>query len=976
MQPYRKYQKTNEDSLQATEDRLNQNRQEANTDRARRDLSVVQIPAEEVSPETKAFLQAVNNLNNPFDIIPLMRSSYQKDGKDFNIIYKTIAEKSNQLRQTTFNTAHTLIDALQYRHLGCRLTQRPVDVLNNAYYSVAMDPSIPLDDRLTFMSKLTDTAKAIGALKHCLKTRGAVTQDQKRLYQTAAQALAKIAQKTQDIFERFQIESIAHQLIEEIFNTHTEQDNIDSLLCFIQHIKVDSTRLEYYNRVAAMPELPIDYFLEVIGLAKKSLNIRIEEDHTQSTLHQIDQLCLDRFANTPKDTCLVAIPNNKLILEQVSCSTQRDEFLISQAKRDDFPLLYRLHLVFFTGNEYTHETISTHIVESATVNTDAIEEAIVEINEQNENGTLQLARDNWDNQFIALAKNPDLSTRARLNAIDLIIELEELVDLFGALQLDSRLNKDSAYYSFLLDRGHGRIIQKFLMQEPDVDSLESFNDLYTQKLCAIQCAKDFYNAAISKTETAIAQTAQDKDLELELLESQKKGNIQNLELIMKLEDDIQQTYPLYKIVLEKSQQVYTIQDAIQELKLDHNQYLNPVAYTLPTVLSPVKLEGFDRLDFNFLLHKIRYFAETTQPTPHQTLEYTESDCEWMAILNNPDTPVIKDFLNAPLSSSNTYVLQLKTILSKIDENFKAAQYEKAFAILNDLIFNSATCYGGQLQAIENSYLKVMSQGDLTPKKPEEFAKNIVLNSLYTIRLNWVLENIVEDTEDGKYVNYTPIDDDGCFIADGPFMDELEHLLDKTHLASLYDCTLEGLARYRFLKNRHKAAHDFGRTHIGLDILGIAGKELGLRSAQSYPTYDLNIEAESWFLKNSVSDKANLVKAFVKSYTLNNIWQALADLIWEKTAESSKLEMQIYKDEAFTQAISSDDGLFISKEDPLGNGACRFLKALGLEAQNCCYQGLFYYKFDGEKEAYETKINIGFHKQGIQAILSKLGMLPE
>lgn len=975
MEPFKKYQKTSEEDLKATASRLTQQHSGSKgfSDASRASPAIVQIPSGNLSEDTKEFLGKISALGNFWDTVHLIKTEYKGDGTDFNLFYKAIAEKIDDSKGAV--TAADVIENIEYRKIENRMQKTPEDIINNAYYSIAMDASIEAKDRLRLALVITDTAKKMAGLKSILKVLQTKTKEERKIYIYILNQLFKIAQEAENDFETLGLRFIADNLARRIFERDSIDDDRSSLLSLVSHLIPSSEKLSYYYRIAQMQDTSLHFFLEAITFANETLKSIPYTAEAKNLSDPIDTLCFNRFLDPNNGHYLVRIDENRIILAQVSNVDKKHQFLIEQASNTDFKLLYRLHLGLFTDCKQTLKSIYTKIVEDPAVDWKAIDEALV--------GIMQVPGFDitlWDESFAAIAKDTSLNVTARLHAAGMIIQGRDFQGFIKSLQADATINQEISYYAFLLKKGYELFVHQFILENPYVVSLEAFNAFYTQKIRCIEATKEFYNGIEKELNEKLKQAAAGHNRLVGVLNLKKDENARKLEWILAQESTIHDTYPLYKIVLEKSLQPYSIKQAIIDLQLDQNQYLKESAYSLPSVLDPVWQDDFARFDFDFFINMINTLkdacvalAQNRQAKQEDIDLYTNMHQGWLDILQKPEYSVIKDLLNVTSKTGNTYVLKSKTIVSKTAKNIQLEKYDEAFADLNGLILNFATCFGGQLQPIDNIYLKIMSS-TAGIKSERELAEATVFNSLYEIRLNWIFENIVEYTENGKYVNYTPIAEDGSFIPDGPFMQELDKLLNKEQLMDAFSCDADALNEAMFLIGRDQVTDAYGRTHIGFDISNIAGIVLGLRPDESSSAYDLNIEAESWFLKNAGSDKANIIKAFVKSFTFENIWQGLAHLLWQKTAESSKLEIDLYADQGCKDAIRLEDGTFMSKEDPLAKGACRFLKALGLEPKDCCKQRAFYYELDDEGIIDQAYINTEFSKEGIRAILAKLEIL--
>ncbi len=95
-----------------------------------------------------------------------------------------------------------------------------------------------------------------------------------------------------------------------------------------------------------------------------------------------------------------------------------------------------------------------------------------------------------------------------------------------------------------------------------------------------------------------------------------------------------------------------------------------------------------------------------------------------------------------------------------------------------------------------------------------------------------------------------------------------------------------------------APRAFGNTHMGLAILGIAGKELGLRAPDTYPSFDPNGVSASNFVNNPRLTKANILEAFTETFTFENICEVLDKELWSSLATASKLPLS--QDQLFSR----------------------------------------------------------------------------
>ncbi len=601
---------------------------------------------------------------------------------------------------------------------------------------------------------------------------------------------------------------------------------------------------------------------------------------------------------------------------------------------------------------------------------------------------LKINNQDWDTPFVELANDLSLSAQERLCTLYFVLDGKSYRALQEAYFKDPHMNGTLEFFRAFLGLGYQENFVGFINASPPNLSLNSFDRFYQAKLHAMAALSEFYDYHIALW-TELGYSLNDIAVYREAIET-----------ILQCKLAINTIYPLYKLILQKRAcecQLETIIEAKKDkiatcLGLEYFQnkriYMNHRAYVLPSVFDPEWKEGYEAITFEFFLEAVASAMQIKQQyhdlSASDTIErkdYLAVFKTWKEILTDPRHTVIKTLLNVQEADDNTYALKLTAVAAGIIEGFKkgsyeAAAYEEAEKLMNGLVFNTQTCEGGQLQAIDYAYGLLVKEAYQYVDAPQERALNIVHNCLYMIRKNWVMEDDVSYTEKGKMVKYSP------HVADGVFINALTPYLDKEALRIAFECDEAELKKRTFLKNRNLKQDRYGRTHIGHGILGIAGIEIGLLAEGRAPIYDKNIDADSWFLKNTVSDKVSIVSAFVESFTFENIWQALADLIWKKAAEESSFGILVYKDPACTQTLNLDiyedhEGI-IARQDPLANGVLRFLNHLGLSPDACCEKMTIYYKdplVDIEQGDYSSiQIYACFTKEGIAQILAKLNLL--
>lgn len=597
---------------------------------------------------------------------------------------------------------------------------------------------------------------------------------------------------------------------------------------------------------------------------------------------------------------------------------------------------------------------------------------------------LEIDLKTWSDPFTELASDHNLPLEVRLYCFYYVLDQESYTDLQTDWFSDSSITTELEFFRAFLPLGYESSFIDFLNESPENASLKSFDRFYNAKLKAIQALVEFYEC---KEAFLIGLEGHPEEVK-SLRERIANLYHQNIE--------INATYHLYKIILEKRACACSLEAILEEKKaslittLDTGKFqgqyisLNEQAYIFPKILEPEWIEGYEDITFDFFIEKIKAFMNAKQD--HQALTVSDATLHqdyrglfqnWNRILTHPDYKGIKTLLDVQAADDNPYVLKLTALAAGIIQLFEEGEtneqaYDRARSLMDMLVLNAETCHGGQLQAIDQAYALWIEADYKYIADSKERALNIVLNSLYVIRKNWVMEEEVRYTEKGKMVAYSPK------VADGVFIQALSRYLDIAGLMEQYSCSEKKLASYTFLKNRGQKKDTYGRTHIGYNILGIAGEEMGLSPKDTPPVYDFNLEAESWFLDNAVSDKVSILSAFVESFSFENIWEALAQLVWKKAAEASNFDMLVYKDEACTKTLNLDiyedvEGI-IARQDPLAKGMVRFLNNLGLSPDACCETMLVYYKDELYQEINEATIYARFTKEGIALILDKLGFL--
>ncbi len=452
-------------------------------------------------------------------------------------------------------------------------------------------------------------------------------------------------------------------------------------------------------------------------------------------------------------------------------------------------------------------------------------------------------------------------------------------------------------------------------------------------------------------------------------------------ILMSMSEDVENSpIVLYQTVQEKANAAVSLDDILKSkrdlvasLLEGKKVYFNSESFVLPRVMNPHWEKAFEDIDFASFMEQIKAVFSGYRKTLEASLKGASSGSSAAAIETaiNENQILEKDYLSYFHSGERMTLQQaltdrrehavtgnkMKAIAKSIQGCIDQDNVMEAMGVLSELKVNMATCKGGDQQAIGMTYMNRMLSQDVAKSQEEKssdnaeanlrIAKEKVANIYYAIRLNWVLENHAIHRNGLKCVAYSPEKAGESFV---------EKILKRCPEAT------------GFLKG-----HAFENTHDGLAVIGIVGKELGLRDANSKPTFDPNCEAARDLIQCKEMTKALLLEAFTDAFTFENTWESIAKELFESLASESKIEgYDLFKDEACTQRLDLSE-----HKDPLVKGATAFLKNIGFEMDemNSLFATKEYYYKDLEyDDIYPTNMIIGFSKEGLGKILQKLGLL--
>ncbi len=567
------------------------------------------------------------------------------------------------------------------------------------------------------------------------------------------------------------------------------------------------------------------------------------------------------------------------------------------------------------------------------------------------------------NKVFNTLKNPD----------NIKILAEELVQ-------NPRINSQTMFYEKLLDHKFLALVVKTMNTSIEGLEGEPLEGVKKMKLAAARALLNLDNDNMDALTTILALEAKGGD----------------------------SPYALYARVLEQSKESVALEDVLAKkqeqlaslMRNGQKVCLSAGAYALPAVMNAEWQEGFETIDFAYFKRVIQSLCQAYREAKEMAISQTDDiadierlkkditknetlEAEYLDYFNEDGRSVLKTALNTK-NATASHGNKMKAIAIHIDKLKQEDKIADALSIVSDLMENMQTCKGGDHQEIETAYMHIRlsespaMQADEKALTVEEAAlkkeTQKVLNSLYKIRLNWVLENTNELRNGKQCVQYSPE------AADGSFPEKLNTVLS------------------------HPCLNDkrvFGNTHIGLAIVGIAGQELGLRAQSSHASFDVNCAVVKNFIADAKTTKANILEAFTDAFTFENTWKAIGQELWSSLATASELPLkkeELFKTEDCTQ--EADLGT-LNTQDPMSSGVLAFLgsiheakQALANAAQGSDSKHEYiqltlkqdilklmdkkeYYYKDKDStvnEVYDITLCTGFSKEALARVLQELGLL--
>lgn len=557
-----------------------------------------------------------------------------------------------------------------------------------------------------------------------------------------------------------------------------------------------------------------------------------------------------------------------------------------------------------------------------------------------------------DQIYIAFIKNQKADPRQRLERLRQITEQTLFEDLMKALIQDSSISANSNLYMLLIERNQLDVVLEIMNT-----SLEGLDEAGQER--------------VRLKKVAAAEAVIEVDNE----------NIAAIYIIATMTNpDANSPYTLYQTVINKSKEAIDLGAILEKKKAqlasqleDCTVYFNKNVFLLPSVMDAQWEEGFEEIDFAFFNENIKAIFQGCRDGLESNMAQLEDigdieaikteikeneDLEksYLEYFGGEGRSTLQNALNTK-NKQSVHGNKMKQIAKAIQECIAEDMFNDGLGILADLKVNMETCEGGDQQAIEMSYMnRMLSRGQEAQKEKSlnqaEVSVRIgtekVLNILYRMRSNWVLENHTTVRNGKDCLAYSPEKEGESFV---------EHIL------KAFPETKD------FLKG-----NSFSDTHNGLAIMGFAGKELGLRSKESNPAFDPNCACVQLFIQSPLITKANILEAFTNAFTFENMWGILSKELFKSLSTASELGYKLFKDEVCTKEVDLSVG-----QDPLAYGATAFLKNIGFEMDviNKSFETVqCYYKDTLYEEIYPANIIVGFSKQGLAEILLKLGLLSQ
>lgn len=493
------------------------------------------------------------------------------------------------------------------------------------------------------------------------------------------------------------------------------------------------------------------------------------------------------------------------------------------------------------------------------------------------------------------------------------------------------------------------------------------------------------NASFEGVEETLADTVWVKKVAAaQVILSMDPENITAVYIILTMLNlGLDSPYTLYKIVVDKSREIIELDKLLKEnlpsiicgLGKNKKVYLNTKAFQLPSAMEAIWKDSFNAINLEYFEGQIRAIFEGRHYSLEQKMQHLDEvnaieqvrkeidenstlQQDYLAYFRNPKRYTFQNALNSRKADS-IYGNKSKYIVMHIQTLVDQKNFSDALGGLAELKINMDTCQGGIQQAIDMTYLNVVWSHDKIAQEVKgldqkemslKIAEELILNVLYSMRLNWVLENEMAE-RNGE-----------IWIVDSPerrgesFFEKLKALVSHPK-----DCFQNG------------SNHAFNNTHIGLAIQAIAGVELGLRKESANPSFDPECVSALKFIQALEITKSLIIRAFIQAFTFENIWKAIAKKLVEVLAQEAELTYPLFTNKDCTVPLDLK-GL----KDPLLKGAHAFLKSTGFEGEEIrtLFETKTYYFKDPafNNEIEEIQLITGFSKGGIARVLEKLNLL--
>lgn len=551
-----------------------------------------------------------------------------------------------------------------------------------------------------------------------------------------------------------------------------------------------------------------------------------------------------------------------------------------------------------------------------------------------------------------------LVVRTQLDAFSKIISSKVVQDLLSTIRPDHDLYGQFLFYEVLIRHGFIDVVQNTM--NTNIEGLDpaEMEAVRRKKVAAAE---------------AIFDINQD-DMDAAYILTSMSENAENSPVV------------LYQTIQAKAKEPVSLEEILEAKKdsvasrLENGKkvYFNSRAFLLPRAMNPKWEEAFEDINFTSFMEQIKLVfrgygqdltARLDKARGENTLEALQTEIqgnqalekEYLSYFHSGERITLQQALNNR-KQENVLGNKMKAIAKGIQECIDKKNFFEGLGILSELKVNMETCKGGDQQAIEMTYMNKMLSQDLKRSQEEKSSDNAevnllmarekVANLLYLIISNWILEGKIIERNGLPCVAYSPGKLGESFV---------EKILKRCPEAA------------DFLKG-----NAFENTHYGLAIMGMAGKELGLRDPESNPTFDPNCEAAQKLIQCKELTKALLLEAFTDAFTFENLHKIMGELLFETLAaelpaSESKLKGgELFEDEACTQKLDIN-----ICSQLLSPGPQAFLKNIGFDeaeinnfftTKTCYYQDPVFGDIDS------THLNVSFSKEGLAENFLKLGLL--